>query len=147
MRRRVRRTSNMFSSEMYLLLPQEDINEQQESTNQETIDINKLWPTRGFRGCNYMRKMAGPKSAITHISSSLWLLYLPALLYFSFDSEFPTPPFKPHAPGCRLCNHLVDHYYRQLPVTKVREFPITRYFFYTNYPYSKPSEIYHFRRI
>lgn len=38
-----------------------------------------MWPARGFRGCNYMRKMAGSKSAITHISSSLWLLYLPAL--------------------------------------------------------------------
>lgn len=38
----------MLPSEMYLRLPREDINEQQESTNQETIDINKLWLARGF---------------------------------------------------------------------------------------------------
>lgn len=83
----VRRTNNTFPKCIYGCL-EEDINERQESTNQETIDINKLWPARGFRGCNYMRKMAGSKSAITHISSSLWLLYLPAL---SISHSIPIP--------------------------------------------------------
>ena len=78
--RKVGRTNNTFLKAKCIYgWFEEDINERQESTNQETIDINKLWPARGFRGCNYMRKMAGSKSAITHISSSLWLLYLPAL--------------------------------------------------------------------
>lgn len=94
LRSQVRPTRNAFPSVMYLQLPREDINERHESTNQETIDINILWPARGFRGCNCMKKMAGRKSAITHISSFPRLLYLPALLYFSFDSKSATLPFK-----------------------------------------------------
>lgn len=63
----------MFRVEKYLRVPSEDINERQESTNQETIDINKLWLAGGLArhrfGCKSMREMAGPKSAIIHIST------------------------------------------------------------------------------
>lgn len=45
---RVRRMRNIFPGEMYLRLSREDINKSQESTNQETIDINKLRSARGF---------------------------------------------------------------------------------------------------
>lgn len=66
--------------EKYLRVLREDINERQQSTNQETIDINKLWLTGGLArhrfGCKSMRKMAGPKSAIIHISTIPSLLFL-----------------------------------------------------------------------
>lgn len=70
----------MFRVEKYLRVPYEDINERQESTNQETIDINKLWLAGGLArhrfGCKSMREMAGSKSAIIHVSTVPLLLFL-----------------------------------------------------------------------
>jgi len=64
----------------YLRVLSEDINERQESTNQETIDINKLWLAEGLASyrfaCGSMREMAGTKSAIIHISTIPLLLFL-----------------------------------------------------------------------
>jgi len=63
----------------YLRVLSEDINERQESTNQETIDINKLWLAEGLASyrfaCGSMREMAGTKSAIIHISTIPLLLF------------------------------------------------------------------------
>lgn len=72
-----------------------DINERQESTNQETIDINKLWLAGGLArhrfGCKAMREIAGPNSAIIHHPVAIISMFSPFGYIYNADAIYCVP--------------------------------------------------------